>query len=33
LDRKKRKELEKKRKELLKRGEDTYEIDLMLGLI
>lgn len=31
LDRKKRKELEKKRKEMIKRGEDTYEIDEILG--
>ena len=27
----KRKELEKKRKEMIKRGEDTYEIDDLLG--
>lgn len=33
LSRADRKKLEKQRKDLEKKGEDTYEIDLILGLI
>ena len=32
LDRKQRKVLEKKRKEMIKNGEDTFDIDTLLGL-
>jgi elongation factor 3 len=33
LDRKQRKQLEKKRKQMIKNGEDTFEIDELLGLV
>mmetsp|Transcript_11781 Transcript_11781/g.36958 ORF Transcript_11781/g.36958 Transcript_11781/m.36958 type:complete len:107 (+) Transcript_11781:1-321(+) len=33
MDRKQKKALMKKRKEMLKAGEDTYEIDELLGLL